>query len=218
MIVFDHVSKYANNALILNDINITIYPQEFICIVGESGAGKSTFLKLITGEDNPTSGEVKVDEVIVDKMRKSTLQLYRRKCGVVFQDYKLLKTKTAYENIAFAMEACDYPRSVICDRVPKILQIVGLDGKENRYPYQLSGGEQQRVSMARALIHKPKLLLADEPTGNLDQKNAYEIIGLLKKINELGTTVILTTHNMEIVNKIKKRVVTLSDGKIISDK
>jgi len=217
MIIFDHLSKKVRNTMILDDINLTIRGQEFVCIVGESGAGKSTMLKLITGEDFATSGSVSVDDIVVDKMNRRTLQLYRRKCGVVFQDYKLLKRKRVYENIAFAMEACGYKNAVIKHRVPKILKLVGLEGKEKRYPYQLSGGEQQRVSMARALIHKPKLLLADEPTGNLDKQNAIEIMDLLLKINELGTTVILTTHNLDMVKTIKKRIVTITKGKIITD-
>jgi len=218
MIVFDHVTKKSKNNIILDDINFTIRGQEFVCIVGESGAGKSTVLKLITGEDSFNDGVVSVDGIVVSDMLRRTLQLYRRKCGVVFQDYKLLKKKNVYENIAFAMEACDYSSDIIKHRVPKILKLVGLEGKERRYTYQLSGGEQQRVSMARALIHKPKLLLADEPTGNLDYTNAMEIIDLLLKINELGTTVILTTHNMDIVKMIKKRVIVLKRGKVISDK
>lgn len=217
MIVFDNVTKKTKHTTILDNLNLIIRGQEFVCVVGESGAGKSTMLRLITGEDEPTSGKVSVDGLVVNNMFRRTLQLYRRKCGVVFQEYRLLKKKTVYENIAFAMEACGYKNSVIKHRVPKILQLVGLEGKEKRYPAQISGGEQQRVSMARALIHKPKLLLADEPTGNLDSKNALEIIELLLKINELGTTVILTTHNLSIVKKIKERVITLKDGKIVSD-
>jgi cell division transport system ATP-binding protein len=218
MIIFENVNKVIKKTNILENINLTIRGQEFICIVGESGAGKSTILKLITGEDIPTSGEVSVDSLIVSKMTKKTLQLYRRKCGVVFQDYKLLNRKTVYENIAFAMEACDYKSSVIKYRVPRILKLVGLEGKEKRYPSELSGGEQQRVSIARALIHQPKLLLADEATGNLDQKNAEEIVRLLQKINELGTTVIITTHNVNIVKKLKTRIIVLQNGRIVSDK
>jgi len=218
MIIFDHVTKRARNQVILDDINLVIRGQEFLCIVGESGAGKSTMIRLITGEDTPTEGQVSVDNIVVADMMRRTLQLYRRKCGVVFQDYKLLKKKTVFENIAFAMEACGYSGEIINHRVPRILKLVGLEDKEKRYPYELSGGEQQRVSMARALIHKPKLLLADEPTGNLDSANADEIIDLLQKINELGTTVILTTHNLDIIKKIKRRVITLKAGRIIQDK
>jgi len=218
MIVFKNVNKTIKKTSILEDIDFTIRGQEFVCIVGESGAGKSTILKLITGEDIPTSGTVSVDGLVVSKMTKKTLQLYRRKCGVVFQDYKLLNRKTVYENIAFAMEACDYENSVIKYRVPRILNLVGLEGKEKRYPNELSGGEQQRVSIARALIHQPKLLLADEATGNLDQKNAEEIIGLLQKINNLCTTVIITTHNESIFKKLKSRTIVLQEGRIISDK
>ncbi len=218
MIHFDNVTKiYSNGTLALEGLDIEITPGEFISIVGKSGAGKSTLLKLITREDIPTEGAIYIEKVDIAKIRAKDIHFLRRKMGVVFQDIKLLPTRTAFENIAYALEVDGSPNSKIKKEVANILELVGLESKAEAFPDQLSGGEKQRVAIARALAHQPILLLADEPTGNLDSVNAMEILELLEKINALGTTVILATHASELVNKIKKRVIALDEGRVVSD-
>jgi len=218
MIVFDNVEKTIEKNTILSGVNIVIQSGEFVSVVGKSGAGKSTFLKLLFGERKPTFGDIKVDGLSIPKMSRSMLQKFRRNIGIVHQDFLLLEKKTVYENIAFAMEVCGYKTKGIKLRVKTILEIVNLEGKENRYPSELSGGEKQRTAIARALTHKPKLLLADEPTGNLDPETSREIFDLLLKINSLETTVIVTTHDDEIVDSIDKRVIVIDNGHVISDR
>jgi cell division transport system ATP-binding protein len=190
---------------------------EFLSIIGPAGAGKSTLLRLLTREIRPFRGEVILDGVNMAEIPANAIPLLRRKIGTVYQDFKLLSAKTAFENVAFAMEVCGADRSEIDNDVPKILGIVGLGDKLKSFPHQLSGGEKQRLAIARALIHRPRIILADEPTGNLDLVNSYDVVKLLMKINELGTTVILATHNREVVNRIGKRVVTIEKGKIVRD-
>ncbi|MDO8507437.1 MAG: cell division ATP-binding protein FtsE [bacterium] len=210
--IYDKSSKKA-----LDNISVHIKPKEFVIFVGLSGAGKSTLTKLITHEEEQTSGKITVGGIDYSKLKKKDVPYLRRKIGVVFQDFKLLTKKTVYENIAYALEVAGISNKTIRSRVPQILKMVGLENKGKDFPNMLSGGEKQRVAIARALIHDPKILIADEPTGNLDPKNAWEIIDLLLKVNEYGTTVILTTHNKEIVNTLKKRVITLKNGKLIKD-
>lgn len=218
MIKFDHVSKiYRKDVVALHDINFRVGKGEFISIVGRSGAGKSTLLRLIIREDNATNGTIFIEDIDVATIHPKDLPYLRRKIGVVFQDIKLLPSRTAYENVAFAMEVGGVPRDEIQNEVPEILELVGLADKAGSFPHELSGGEKQRIAIARALAHRPALLLADEPTGNLDEINAMEILNVLKRINELGTTVILATHASELVDKIKKRVIVLEKGEIISD-
>jgi cell division transport system ATP-binding protein len=185
--------------------------------VGSSGAGKSTLVKLINMEESPTEGKIEVGGIDYDKFPKKNIPFLRRKIGIVYQDFKLLPKKNVYENVAYALEVSGVRGKEIKDRVPKILQIVGLLKHSKDYPDELSGGERQRVAIARALVHQPSILIADEPTGNLDPKNAWEIIDLLQKINSFGTTVLLTTHNKDIVNNLKKRVVTIAKGRISKD-
>jgi len=219
MIKFQNVSKiYPGDIAALSDINLEINPGEFVSIVGQSGAGKTTLARLITAEERPTSGTLEVFGQDVGKMSRRFFPRHRRKIGVVFQDFKLLPKRTIYENVAFAMEVCDMSDEIIKKDVPHLLSLVGLVSKANQFPRELSGGEQQRASLARALAHKPKILIADEPTGNLDSLMAQDIVQLLLKINHLGTTVILATHNKDIVNRARKRVIALKDGKITSDK
>ncbi len=203
------------NCVALSDVSFDVPKGDFVSIVGQSGAGKSTVVRLLIGEEKPDSGEIEVNDWDVRKISRRKLPKYRREIGVVFQDFKLLQKKTAYENIAFAMEACALPSKRIHEDVPRALKMVGLWNKAELYPMQLSGGEKQRVAIARALIHKPKLLIADEPTGNLDSINAWEIAQLLAKINSHGTTVLIATHNREIVNALKKKVITLDNGRVI---
>ena len=218
MIRFEKVSKiYPNRVMALEEFDFEVGGGEFISVVGRSGAGKSTLLKLITREERPSQGTILIEGLDLAAIRDKDLPLLRRKIGVVFQDVRLLPSRTAFENIAYAMEVGGVTRRVIHDQVPEILELVGLSQKGKAFPDELSGGEKQRVAIARALAHKPVLFLADEPTGNLDSINAMEILNLLQKINELGTTVILATHAKELVDKIKKRVVVLEDGKIVSD-
>lgn len=218
MIRLKNVSKiYRPNTIGLENCNLHIKPGEFVSIVGQSGTGKTTLAKLLFAEERPSSGEVIIGGWDISKIRPGEIPLLRRQLGVVFQDFKLLPKKTVFENVAFALEVAGEPPNRIRDVVPHVLHIVNLKDKSHRYPGQLSGGEQQRVVIARALVHRPKILVADEPTGNLDTINTHEIIGLLKKINEFGTTVVLVTHNREVVNALKKRVVTLENGKIVSD-
>ena len=201
----------------LSGINLHIQPKEFVTIVGSSGAGKSTLIKLLTREEIQTSGKIIVGGVDYDTIKKRDVPHLRRRIGVVFQDFKLLPNKTVFENVSFALEVAGARNREIKKSVPKVLQLVGLKGKDANFPNELSGGERQRVAIARALIRQPKILIADEPTGNLDPKNAWEIIELLLKINRFGTTVLLTTHNKEIVNALKRRVITINRGRIVKD-
>ncbi|HYE22036.1 MAG TPA: cell division ATP-binding protein FtsE, partial [Verrucomicrobiae bacterium] len=216
MIKFDNVSKtYGSSVAAIKNINLEIHKGEFISLVGQSGAGKSTLLSLIIGEERPDTGRILIDDIDVARIRRTDIPYLRRKIGVVFQDIKLLPNRTAFENIAFAMEVAGETAAVINKEVPKILETVGLEDKANSFPHEMSGGEKQRIAIARALAHKPVLLLGDEPTGNLDSINAWDIIQLLLKINKSGTTVILATHAKDLVNSIKKRVVTIEKGEII---
>lgn len=220
MILLDRVTKkYARKKdPALQRISLHIEPKEFVIIIGTSGAGKSTLLKLLTREERPTAGKIVVGGIDYDKLRDRDIPLLRRRIGVVFQDFKLLPNKTVFENVAFALEIVGMSNREIKHTVPKVLNIVGLKGKENNYPRELSGGERQRVAIARAIVRQPKILIADEPTGNLDPKHAWDVIRVLEKINQYGTTVLLTTHNQDIVNKLKRRVINVEGGRIISDK
>jgi cell division transport system ATP-binding protein len=218
MIKFDHITKvYTKEVIALHDIDVEIESGEFISIVGRSGAGKSSLLRLIIREDLPTQGTIFIEGVDISTIRNKDIPYLRRKIGMVFQDIKLLPSRTAFENVAFAMEVAGVPRAAIKAEVAEILALVGLEEKTTAFPHQLSGGEKQRVAIARALAHRPALLLADEPTGNLDEDNAMEILEVLRKINELGTTVILATHAKELVDKMRKRVIVLEKGEIVSD-
>ncbi len=218
MIQFEKVTKRYGKNIVLDEVSFSIQQGEFVCIVGPSGAGKTTLINALLGAEHLTDGDVKVNDFNVTRANQSELQNYRRKVGVVFQDYKLLPKKTVFENIAFALEVCGYEKSTIQQKVVDAMKRTGLETLRNQYPRQLSGGEKQRVSIARALIHAPQILIADEPTGNLDEENSQKIIDLLHKINVEGATVILATHDKSIVNAIKKRVIKLEHGKIISDK
>ncbi len=215
MIRFENVTKIYGNKKALDRVNLEINHGEFISLVGQSGAGKSTLLKLIFGEEKLDGGRILIDDVDIATISEGDIPFLRRKIGVVFQDMRLLQRKTAFENVAFAMEVAGYMREKIEKDVPRILEIVGILDQMHSFPHEMSGGEKQRVAIARALAHKPILLLADEPTGNLDEINGYEILDLLQKINNLGTTVILATHARDLVNKIRKRVVTMEKGKIV---
>jgi cell division transport system ATP-binding protein len=217
MIIFDQVTKHYGSKKVLDDISFTIQPQEFVTIVGPSGAGKSTLVKLLMCEEKPTFGRITIDGKDIHLLKEEYIPYYRRQIGVVFQDYKLLSEKTVYENVAFAMEVSGKPDREIRKEVGKILDLVGLKDKESNFPKELSGGEAQRVGIARALVFQPKFLIADEPTGNLDPKTAWEITKLLLKINDMGTTVLLVAHNPEVVNMVHKRVITLVKGKINKD-
>lgn len=219
MILLDRVTKvYGRSNAALDRISVHVEPREFVIIVGASGAGKSTLLKLLTKEENPSSGKIVVGGLDYDKLKDKDIPLVRRKIGVVFQDFKLLPNKTVFENVAFALEIVGYGNKEIQHTVPKVLDIVGLKGKEKRMTNELSGGERQRVAIARAIVRQPKILIADEPTGNLDPHHAWEVIKVLEKINRYGTTVLLTTHNQEIVNRLKRRVITIEGGRIVSDR
>lgn len=218
MIEFRGIEKnYPPNITALQDVNLKINAGEFVSIVGQSGTGKTTLIKLLTAEERPTRGKITISDWDITKIRRSEIPTLRRQIGVIFQDFKLLPKKTIFENVAFALEVCGTSSGRIKTIVPQVLRIVGLEEKADRYPKQVSGGEQQRVAIARALIHRPKILVADEPTGNLDSINTREIADLLLKINEFGTTVILVSHNRELVNSLRRRVVTLEQGTVISD-
>jgi cell division transport system ATP-binding protein len=217
MIVFQNVSKIYDGCTALDKINLTIKPKEFISLAGASGAGKSTVLKLLLGEEKPTRGKIFLDKQNINLLKDNDLPLLRRKIGMIFQDFRLLPDRTAYENVAFAMEVVGAKSAEIKQDVPQLLELVGLAEKINQFPHQLSGGEKQRVAIARALIHRPPVILADEPTGNLDLLNTWDIVRLLSKINELGTTIVLATHDREIINSLGKRVITLDKGRIIRD-
>ena len=218
MIFLDHVSKsYSSGQPALNDVSLHIKEGEFVFIVGSSGSGKSTLIKLLLKELEPTSGEITVNGQVLGGLKKRHIPKFRRNIGVVFQDFRLLKDRNVYENIAFAQRVIQTPTHVIRKEVPAKLSMVGLAEKYKSYPKQLSGGEHQRVALARALINNPTLLLADEPTGNLDPKNSWEIMKLLERENEKGKTVLVVTHNREIVDAMQKRVITLQKGVIVSD-
>ena len=218
MIYYDRVSKiYPGDSAALSEVSFSIEPGEFISIVGHSGAGKTTLLKMLFAEEKPTTGSVFFESINVHDISKKELNAIRRKMGTVFQDFRLLPTKTAYENIAFAMEAAGRSEDEIRSDVPHVLELVDLGDKMNSFPNELSGGEQQRVAIARAIVNQPDVIIADEPTGNLDPINTYEVVQILKRINDLGTTIILTTHNKGVVDSVGKRVITMDRGKIIRD-
>lgn len=218
MIHFDKVSKvYTDNSVALEEVSFSIEPKEFVSIVGHSGAGKTTLLKMLLAEEKPSKGKVFFESSDISTLRKSQINDFRRKIGVVFQDFRLLPNKNVYENIAFAMEAAGRTDEEIETDVPYVLDLVDLSKKIWNFPGELSGGEKQRVSIARAIVNQPDVIIADEPTGNLDPLNTYDIVQILKKINDLGTTVILTTHNKGVIDSLKKRVITMENGKIIRD-
>lgn len=219
MILLDRVTKsYNKKGAVLERINLHVENKEFVVIVGQSGAGKSTLLKLLTREEKPTSGKIIIGGIDYERLKDKDVPYLRRKIGTVFQDFKLLPNRNVFENIAFALEIVGMSNKEIKHTVPKVIDLVGMKGKELSYPHELSGGERQRVAIARAVVRQPKILIADEPTGNLDPKHAWDVIRVLEKINRHGTTVILTTHNMDIVNKLKRRVVTIKDGKVVGDR
>ncbi len=218
MIRLEHVSKtYEAKVAAITDVSLHIRPGEFVFIVGASGSGKSTIIKLLLKELKPTHGRIVVDGKDLGKISHKQVPLFRRNIGVVFQDFRLLDDRNVYENVAFAMRVVEAPKKAIKTKVPMVLSLVGLAAKYRSLPKQLSGGEQQRVAIARALVNEPKILLADEPTGNLDNQNAWEIMRLLEDINKRGTTVVVVTHNMEIVRAMNKRVITIKKGVVVSD-
>ncbi|KKS38296.1 MAG: cell division ATP-binding protein FtsE [Candidatus Sungbacteria bacterium RIFCSPLOWO2_12_FULL_41_11] len=218
MIFFDNVSKiYTPTSAALKNVTLRIMPKEFVSIVGASGAGKTTLLKMLIAEEKPSEGRIFLDGIEITGLSYRELPKVRRRIGTVFQDYKLLPQKTSFENIAFAMEAAGLADEEIKESVPQVLELVGLLDKSDSFPHELSGGEKQRVAIARALVNRPEVIMADEPTGNLDPINTWEIVKLLVKINELGTTVILATHNKEIVDDLGRRVVALENGQIVMD-
>jgi cell division transport system ATP-binding protein len=219
MIYFDNVSKVYNDgrSAALQEVTFQVSPKEFVSIVGHSGAGKTTLLKMIIAEDHPSHGQVYFESLDVHRIPKTRLPNYRRKIGTVFQDFKLLPHKTAYENVAFAMEANGRTDHEIAENVPQALSLVDLDDKAWNFPHELSGGEKQRVAIARAIVNQPDIIIADEPTGNLDPIATYEVVQILRKIKDLGTTVIMTTHNKGVIDEIERRVITMDDGRIIRD-
>jgi len=218
MITVEGVTKiYPTDSVALRDISLNIKAGEFVSIIGQSGSGKTTFTRLLIAEEMPTKGRIKIGDWNISGIKTNEIPFLRRQIGMIFQDYKLLPKKTVYENVSFALEVAGEKSHRIHQVVPQLLEIVGLGNRHHRYPYQLSGGEQQRVAIARSLAHRPKIIVADEPTGNLDTINAEEIIQILKKINEFGTTIVLLTHNREVVNTLKRRVITLHGGNIVLD-
>lgn len=218
MIELENVSKaYSTGAPAIKNMNLKIEKGEFVFIVGNSGSGKSTLIKLLLKELEPTEGTISINGKVLNKMKRSRIPSLRRDMGVVFQDFRLLKDRNVYENIAFAQRVVETPTRVIKRRVPAMLSLVGLSEKYRSFPKELSGGEQQRVALARALVNNPSILLADEPTGNLDPKNSWEIMKLLEEINKRGTTVLVVTHNREIVDAMSKRVITMNKGVVVSD-
>lgn len=218
MIKLEHVSKtYEKGVQAITDVNLHIAPGEFVFIVGKSGSGKSTLIKLLQKELTPTHGKIMVNKRDIGNISRKNIPAYRRNIGVVFQNFRLLQDRTVYENVAFAMRVVEAPKKQIKKKVPQMLSLVGLAAKYRSFPKELSGGEQQRVAIARALVNEPKILLADEPTGNLDNHNAWEIMKLLDEINKRGTTVVVVTHNMDIVKAMNKRVITIRKGVIVSD-
>jgi cell division transport system ATP-binding protein len=218
MIYFDNVSKvYNDKSVALDGVSFKVKSNEFVSIVGHSGAGKTTLLKMILGEDKPSKGKVYYESTDIHRLRPKEVIEYRRKIGTVFQDFRLLPYKTVYENIAFAMEAAGRTDEEIEADVPHVLELVDLRHKIWAFPHQLSGGEKQRVAIARAIVNQPDIIIADEPTGNLDPVNTYDIVQILKKVNDLGTTVILTTHNKGVIDDLGRRVITMEGGKIVRD-
>lgn len=218
MITFKGVSKtYNSHSTALDDVDFNIGPGEFVSLAGRSGSGKSTIIKLLIGEEKPSKGRVFFGQYEINKLKDVELPAFRRHIGVVFQDFRLLSTKNAFENVAFALEVAGRPQREIAELVPQVLDMVGLADKMKNFPRELSGGEQQRVALARALVHRPEVIIADEPTGNLDPFHTFEIIKLLEKINQLGTTVLLATHDREVVNALERRVITLDKGRIVND-
>ncbi len=218
MIHFDKVSKvYADESVALEEVTLRIEPNEFVSIVGHSGAGKTTLIKMILAEEWPTRGSVIFESINIHKIKQKHLPAYRRRFGTVFQDFRLIPNKTVFENIAFAMEAAGRTDEEIASDVPHVLELVDLGRKIWSFPRELSGGEKQRVAIARAIVNQPDVIIADEPTGNLDPVNTYEIVQILKKINDLGTTVILTTHNRGVIESIGKRVITMERGRVVRD-
>jgi len=212
-----HLSKRYGKVEALNDVNLKVYPGEFVILVGPSGAGKSTLIRQLIREEKPDKGRIYVAGRDITRLTSGELPYYRRNVGIVYQDYKLLPTKNVWENVAYALEVSDVSDEEIKRKVPKVLQAVGLEGRIQAYPSQLSGGEAQRVSIARALVHNPKILIADEPTGNLDPEASQDIADILEKINCQGTVVILATHDRELVDKMRKRVIVMKQGRIVSD-
>ena len=219
MIYFDNVSKLYNsgNSVALEGVSFQVAPKEFVSIVGHSGAGKTTLLKMLIAEDRPTDGKVFFESLDIHQIPRAKLPKYRRKIGTVFQDFKLLPHMTAYENIAFAMEANGRSDEEIAENVPQALALVDLEDKIWNFPGELSGGEKQRVAIARAIVNQPDIIIADEPTGNLDPIATYEVVQILKKINDLGTTVIMTTHNKGVIDELGRRVITMDEGRIVRD-
>lgn len=218
MITLKNVTKlYPPNIAAVKGVTFSVEAGEFVSLVGQSGSGKTTLAKLLVAEERPTSGQIVVGDWDITKIRRGDIPDLRRQIGVVYQDFKLLPQKTVFENVAFALEVVGASRKRIIEVVPQVLKIVGLKDKADRFPRQLSGGEQQRVSIARALVHGPKILLADEPTGNLDTVTAREILDILRRINDFGTTILFITHDRELVNSIRQRVITLQDGHVVAD-
>ena len=217
-IVFDNVSKkYNNDYVALDKVSFTVTPKEFVSIVGPSGAGKTTLLKMLLAEEKPTEGKIMLHDIDIHTLSGKDMNFVRRTIGAVFQDFRLLSNKNVYENIAFAMEAAGRPDEEIESDVPHVLELVDLGSKIWNFPSELSGGEKQRVAIARAIVNQPDIIIADEPTGNLDPVNTYDIVQIFKKINDLGTTVVLTTHNKGVIDSIGRRVITMQDGKIVRD-
>lgn len=218
MLKFERVSKiYPDKSIALEDVTFEVGSGEFLSVVGHSGAGKTTLMRMILAEEYPTEGEVLFENINIHKLRRDRIPEFRRRVGTIFQDFKLLPGKTAYENVAFAMEAAGKPDELIQTDVPEVLELVGLTEKMWNFPGQLSGGEQQRVAIARAIINQPDVLVADEPTGNLDPINTFDVVQILKKVNDLGTTVLLATHNKGVIDFLGKRVITMEKGRIIRD-
>ena len=218
MIYFDKVTRvFPDESIALDGVSFTVEPKEFVSIVGHSGAGKTTLMKMLIAEDRPTVGTIFFESKDIHKMKKRDMSKLRRRIGTIFQDFRLIANKTAYENIAFAMEASGKTDKEIKSDVPYVLELVDLGNKMWNFPHQLSGGEKQRVAIARAIVNQPDIIIADEPTGNLDPVNTYEIVKILQKINELGTTIILTTHNKGVVDTVGGRVLTMEKGKVIRD-
>ncbi len=218
MIYFDKVTKvYPDESIALDSVSFTVEPKEFVSIVGHSGAGKTTLMKMLIAEDYPSDGAIFFESKDIHRMKKRDMSKLRRRIGTIFQDFRLIPNKTAYENIAFAMEASGKTDKEIKSDVPYVLELVDLGNKMWNFPHQLSGGEKQRVAIARAIVNQPDIIIADEPTGNLDPVNTYEIVKILQKINELGTTILLTTHNKGVVDTVGGRVLTMEKGKVIRD-
>lgn len=218
MIRFNRVSKdYHSSGRVLHDINLNIEPKEFVSVVGHSGAGKSTLLKILLAEEHPSEGLVTVEEVNIHRLNKKEINDFRRRIGMVFQDFRLLPNKTAFENIAFAMEAAGRSDEEISSDVPHVLELVDLKDKMWNFPHELSGGEKQRVAIARAIINQPDIIIADEPTGNLDPLNTHDVVHILRKINDLGTTIVLATHDKGVVDSLGRRVIVMEQGRIVKD-